>query len=66
MDQMNSFYEFFQWFTLFTMIVFAFFGFGVIFEEFSILIQLLFLHIYTSTNLLPATFKRPLSYMEKM
>jgi len=45
------------------MIVFAFFGLGIIFEEFSILIQLLFLHIYISTYLLPASFKEPLSHM---
>ncbi len=45
------------------MIVFAFFGLGIIFEEFSILIQLLFMHIYVSTQLLPAAYKEPLSHM---
>lgn len=63
MSQLDSFYNFFQWFTLITMIICAFFGAGIVFEEFSILLQLLFLHIYISTNLLPATFKQPLSQM---
>ena len=41
------------------MIICAFFGIGVIFEDFSIMLQVLFLHIYISSKLLPATFKAP-------
>lgn len=49
MAQVGTFYDIFQWFSLITMIVFAFFGIGIILEEFSILVQILFLHIYVST-----------------
>jgi hypothetical protein len=45
------------------MIVAAFFGVGIIFEEFSIMIQLIFLHIYISSPIIPATAKVPLSAM---
>ncbi len=48
------------------MIVCAFFGIGVVFEEFSILLQLLFLHVYISSALLPATYKAPLSGLQRM
>lgn len=48
------------------MIVCIFLGIGVIFEEFSIMLQLLFLHVYISSALLPATFKAPLIGLHRM
>ena len=48
------------------MIVCAMLGVGVVFEEFSILLQLLFLHVYISSALLPATYKAPLVGLERM
>ena len=57
--QLYWFFRIFQWFALIVMIICAFFGIGVIFEDFSIMLQVLFLHIYISSKLLPATFKAP-------
>lgn len=56
-NQLYWFFRFFQWFTLIVMIICALLGVGVIFEDFSIMLQILFLHVYISSNLLPATYK---------
>lgn len=66
MTQLYWFYNFFQWFALITMIVCVMLGIGIILEEFSILLQLLFLHVYISSALLPATLKAPLQGLERM
>lgn len=66
MEQIYWFYNFFQWFALIVMIITIMLGIGVVFEEFSILLQLLFLHVYISSALLPATFKAPLIGLERM
>lgn len=58
--QLYWFFNFFQWFALITMIVCILLGIGVVFEEFSIVLQLLFLHVYISMPLLPATFRAPM------
>lgn len=63
MDQLYDFFRFFCWFGIYTMLVSAFFGIGIIFEEFSIMLQLMFAHIYMISDLLPASFKVPLSAM---
>lgn len=59
-NQLYWFFRTIQWFVLIVMIVCAFFGIGVIFEDFSIVLQILFLHVYISSNLLPATYKAPM------
>lgn len=64
--QLYWFFRTFQWFALIVMIICAFFGFGVVFEDFSIMLQILFLHVYISSNLLPATFKAPMWGLERI
>ena len=66
MNQVYWFYRFFQWFALILMIITVMLGIGIVMEEFSILLQLLFLHVYISSHLLPATFKAPLEGLERM
>lgn len=64
--QIYWFYTFFQWFALITMIVCIMLGVGVVFEEFSIMLQLLFLHVYISSTLLPASYKAPMVGLSRM
>ena len=61
MDQLSFFFEFFTWYSLIIMIVAVGCGVGVVFEEFSQMMQIIFLHIYITSQLLPPTVKVPLS-----
>ena len=60
MNQIYWFFIIFQWIALIGMIISTFCGVSVIMEEFSILLQLLFLHVYVASYVLPATFKAPM------
>ena len=66
MRQIFWFFLIFTWITLIGMIVFSLLGVGVILEDFSIMLQLIFLHVYISSPLLPATFKAPMLGAERM
>lgn len=65
-SQMYWFYTFFQWFALITMIVCIMLGVGVVFEDFSIMLQLLFLHVYISSTIQPASYKAPMIGLSRM
>lgn len=64
--QIYWFYRIFQWFALITMIVCIMLGIGVVFEEFSIMLQLLFLHVYISSALQPASYRAPMIGLSRM
>mgnify|MGYP000170961306 CR=1 FL=1 len=66
MQQLSDFFTFFTWFTLIVMIVAVGLGVGVVFEEFSQMMGLIFLHIYITSWLLPPTLKIPLSHAFRM
>ena len=66
MNQIFWFFVIFQWIALIGMIISAFCGVGIIMEDFCILLQIIFLHVYISSPLLPATFKAPLSGLQQM
>jgi hypothetical protein len=66
MRQISDFFTFFTWFTLITMIVAVALGLGVVFEEFSHMLQLIYLHVYITSWLLPATIKVPLAHAVRM
>lgn len=48
------------------MIVCVMLGVGVVFEEFSIMLQLIYYHIYITSALLPPTIKVPLANAVRM
>lgn len=48
------------------MIVCVMLGVGVVFEEFSIMMQIIYYHIYITSTLLPPTVKVPLANAVRM
>ena len=65
-SQLSTFFHIFTWFTLIFMIICVMLGVGVVFEEFSIMLQLIYYHIYITSALLPPTIKIPLSHAVRM
>lgn len=65
-SQLSDLFTFFTWFALITMIVAVGLGVGVVFEEFSQILQIIYLHIYITSWLLPPTVKVPLSHATRM
>lgn len=66
MSQLSDFFTFFTWFALIVMIVTVGLGVGVVFEEFSQIMQIIYYHIYITTWLLPPTVKVPLAHAARM
>lgn len=66
MSQLSDFFTFFTWFALIVMIITVGLGIGVVFEEFSQIMQIIYYHIYITTWLLPPTVKVPLSHATRM
>lgn len=60
-SQVGSFFRFFTWFSLIVMIVCVMLGVGVVFEEFSIMMQIIYYHIYITSLILPPSVKLPLA-----
>ena len=64
--QLSDFFTAFTWIALIAMIVSVGLGTGIVVEEFSQMMQIIFLHIYITSWLLPPTIKVPLSYADRM
>lgn len=62
----STFFEVLTWIAIIGVIVLSFFGNSVIMQEFSILLQIVFLHVYIFSEYLPINFKNTIKGLQRM
>ncbi len=62
----STFFQVLSWITIISTIVLSFLGNSVITQEYSLLLQIVFLHVYIFSEYLPVNFKNTISGLSRM
>ena len=66
MQGLSSFFEILCWCTIILTIILSFGGNSIVTQNFVLLLQIIFLHVFIGSESLPLTFKIPLSGMSRI